>query len=275
MVGLIFILTVICYGIALIFECMHQYYGTKAQRNIASVLERIGFSVFTVAICLLAYRSNQDPEFSTQYSFPWILFTWAMAGGHLLTDVLYKNRSSKISIFTWIIFVLVLFPSPSHPSLGGFLDGGVSWLSFHRLVFLLGYAFYFLGIPLLLSFFWTHVAHPFFFKRPKGAILEHQTRELDRIHSHLILWALPLLSLGIFTKILTWIESEAIIDAQTIWATSGEEFLAITAWFTCAIFLHARVFLRWKYSACASLYFAGLIVVIGAHLSGRFFLQIS
>ena len=164
--------------------------------------------------------------------------------------------------------------APTRDSLGAFLTGDLSWLNFHRFIFLVAFAFYFLGLLLALNFLWKSILRPIF-KPIKKGILDHQLGELDRMHHHMILWALPLLSVGIFTKILMLIDSSQGMLVDEIWQTAGQEFLAIALWFICALYLHARIFLKWQYNACAFVYLGGAIVVLGAHFSGRFMLQIT
>ncbi len=279
MINALFIGTAVLYLIALTLEVLQRICSKTSTetstKNWAAVVERFSFLTFTVSICVLAYQSSNLLSTDTKYSFAWLLLTWAIAGANLLTEVLYQSRVSKPSTFTWIVFVIFVFPAPESHSLAAFFEDGITWLNFHRVVFILGYAFYLLGIPILMNFIWTNVLIPIFFKRPKGAVLEHYTRELEQVHLNLILWALPLLSLGIFTKILVWIENGMSFNAEMIWQASQGEFLAITTWFTCALFLHTRIFLRWRYSACAYVYLFGLIVVVAAHLSGQLLLQIT
>lgn len=275
MVHGLFLGTAISYVVALVLEGFHRISGRKIQKSWSSVLERFAFFIFTAGVIVLGYKSNLETIEPAKYSFAWILLTWAIAGANLLTEVLYHNRISKLGTFAWIIFVLVLFPAPESGSMAFFFEGGLNWLNFHRIVFIVGYAFYFLGLPVVTNFIWTNIIYPFFVERPKGAVLEHHTRELERVHTNLILWALPFLSLGIFTKVLVLIEDGNNFDAQTIWQTSQQEILAITTWFTCSLFLFARIFLKLRYRICAYVYIAGLIFVIYAHLSGRMQLQIS
>ena len=91
----------------------------------------------------------------------------------------------------------------------------------------------------------------------------------------MILWALPLLTLGILTKILLLVELEPLLTPAIIARTAQEEFLAIVAWFTSAIYLHSRIFLGWHYRRCAYVYVIGLLIVVAAHFSGRLLLQVS
>ncbi len=155
-----------------------------------------------------------------------------------------------------------------------YFSSDLGWLNFHRVVFILGYAFYFLGLPLALNFLWNDVIQSYL-GQTKGGIVEYHLQALDGLHHKMILWALPLLSLGILAKILLLVESESLVSPMLVWRTSQQEFLAIVTWFTCALYLYTRIFLRWRYNACAWLYIVGLVIVLSAHYSGKFLLQVS
>lgn len=269
----ILFLSAALYGVALGLDLWDRWRINARARLWTQRLELLAFATFSLAIALFMAHSVFGETLLYRRSIAWIFFAWALGGAELLTQFLYKNRYTGPFTKAWIVGAVAVLPLFRPAQLVDYFSTSVSWFNFHRVAFVLGYAFFFLGLPLAISFLWTSVIRPFFHEN-KGSVVEHHLQELDNIHYHLVLWALPLLSLGLFTKILLLLDSEALVTPEVIWRASREEFLGVISWFTCALYLHIRIFWRWRYTACAVIYIVSLCLLTAAHFSGSFLLQV-
>ena len=239
--------------------------------RVAVFLERALFICFT-ALVIYCGRKELISGMAADIPFVWTLFAWAVASVHIFARAISKNQSATIFAHFWVVAALGFSPtflSDSHRVFAA----GIDWLNFYRVMFLAGYAFYVLALPLALLFLWKAFVLPQF-REVRGNKLNMQLEELDRQQHLMILWSLPFLTVGLMTKILLNIESGAVGYGEVLNA-SRQEFLTIATWLTCAFYLHAKMFLRWRDQICALVYMAGFAVVLSAHFSGRVLLQIS
>jgi ABC-type transport system involved in cytochrome c biogenesis permease subunit len=264
----------VVFSLSFLAESAYRVRLTPRLDRWALHLERLGFIIFTSGVATFAFLSYSGSPLLLKKSVAWLFFAWALATAQTITRWLYGNRTTSLFVKAWLVLAMLVTPAFREQEFVDYFSSNLTWLNFHRAVFLFGYAFYILGLPLAISFLWKTLVEPVLGKSKDG-ILEHRLEELDRVHLKLILWALPLLSLGILTKILLLLDAEALVTPAIIARTATEEFLAIVTWFTSALYLHARIFLGWHYRRCAYVYIAGLIVVLAAHFSGRMLLQVS
>lgn len=238
----------------------------------APLLEKIALIIFTTGIVFYINKLQiVDGEIRADYySRPvsWLLFAWSLNAAHLTTEIAYGNRVT--ALFANLCTAVALSITPD---IGGFsksvFSNDLQWLSFHRLCFLLGYAFCVLALPLGLRYFWESYQ-----SRKTGeenrANVERSLWKLDRMEYRLILWALPLLSAGIITEALMLLEENRFPSPIQIWMERRETLLALAAWFLCGIYLHSRLFFGWKNLKATALYLTGLAFLLAGHLSHSF-----
>lgn len=270
----LFTLVAVLYGASFVCEIWRRvHFHPKAERWLEWT-ETLGFILFTAGIALLVGKAQLGYPIDLRKSIAWLFFAWSLAGANFLTAHLYDNHATGLFTKGWVVGAVALLPMLRGEQFIDYFSSTLSWLNFHRVVFLEGYAFYLLGLPLALNFLWKNVIQPLF-AETKDGILDHRLQELDGLHYKMILWALPLLTLGLLTKILMLLETEHLVTPAVIGRTAKEELLPIVAWFTCALYLYTRIFLRWRYNRCAYVYLAGLAIIVAAHYSGRFLLQVT
>lgn len=261
------------YGLALILELIGRLRFQPGFTRWSSRIEWLSFALFSLALIWFFWRSSLGNAIDLRRSMAWIFFAWALGGADLLTRSLYQNVTTGPFTKIWVTGALALVPILGQERFIDYFSGDFSWLTFTRLVFITGYAFYFLGLPLAVSFLWNDVIRPYF-RAPRGAVIDRHLLELDRLHHNTVLWALPLLSLGLISRGLMLFDSEELVSPTIIAKNAQQEFFAIVSWLTCALYLHTRIFFRWRYNATALVYLGSLVLLIFAQLSGRFILSL-
>lgn len=236
----------------------------------AAALEKIALLVFTTALVLYinSLQIVNGQVHSETYDRPvsFLLFAWAVGAAQLVTEVAYSNRITSIFANLWIAASLTVSAIAAKLARQIFTSD-LEWLSFHRLCFLLGYAFCILAFPLGLSYLRTSLRLRKMDPGEARSTLERSLSRTDRMAYRMVLWALPLLTAGIITEILLMIESHRLNAPEQLWRGNEESLLALTAWFLCGVYLHTRLFFGWKNLRSASLYLAGSVLLMGVHLS--------
>lgn len=255
--------------------CLRVYLWNREQGRIEHLtghVEKAALLVLTTALVLYIGKLQivNGEVRSEHYNRPvsWLLFAWSLNAAHLATEIAYGNRFTAIFSSLWTALALSF-----SPWLGGafrsIFNNDLQWLSFHRLCFLLGYAFCTLAFPLALRFLWMQYRGR---NLPEDARAAHERLlwKFDRLGYRMILWALPLLTAGIVTESLLLLEIGKLPGPIEIWNEQRETMLALATWFICGIYLHARLFFGWRNVRTASIYLGGLLLVVAGHLSQRF-----
>ncbi len=245
---------------------------TRPQRRgelITSWLEKIAMLVFTAAVVLYIGKLQivDGQVHSALYDRPvsFLLFAWSVSAAHMVTDVAYGNKMTAVFAHFWTALSLTLTASAAYEMKNVFTSD-LEWLSFHRLCYLLGYAFCVLAFPLVLRYLRTSLQ----LRRlplEKVAPVERELWRIDRMGYRMVLWALPILTAGIVAEVLLLMETHQLPSAQQLWTERQESLLALTAWFLCGISLHTRLFFGWRNLRAASLYLVGLILLVAGHFS--------
>lgn len=237
--------------------------------KIAPFVEKVSLILFTIGIVLYISKMQiVDGEIRADYynrPVSWLLFAWSLNAAHLATEIAYGNRVTALFANLWTALALSV-----SPGFGGIFknvfSNDLQWLSFHRLCFLLGYAFCVLALPLGLRYFWESYQSRKA-REENHAYVERSLWKLDRMEYRMILWALPLLSAGIITEALILLEANRFPGPAQIWMERRETLLALAAWFICGIYLHTRLFFGWKNFRSTALYLIGLAFLLAGHLS--------
>lgn len=265
----IFLLSALLYWISFLARFVIWTRPDRRFEITASALEKAAMLVFTLALVLYIGKLQvvNGEVHSARYDRPvsFLLFAWAIAAAHMVTEVAYGNTMTAIFANLWTALSLTLSSAAAN-LLSGIFTNDLQWLSFHRLCFLLGYAFCILAFPLVLSYLRTS----FRLKRAppeQVAAMERELWRIDRMGYRMVLWALPLLTAGIITELLLLLEVNRLPSPEQILARQSESLLALTAWFLCGIYLHTRLFFGWRNLRSAALYLAGLLVLLGGHLT--------
>lgn len=239
--------------------------------QVSGFLEKLALVVLTMALVLYIGKLQivNGQVRSEHYDRPvsWLLFAWSLNAAHLTTEIVYGNRFTAIfsSLWTALALSTTAWLGPFFRSV---FTNDLEWLSFHRLCFLLGYAFCVLTFPLAFRYLWLRLREK---RLPDEAVAGHERLlwKLDRMSFRMILWALPLLTAGIVTEALLLLEIGQLPSPHEIWAEQKETLLALATWFLCGIYLHARLFFGWRNFRTAALYFGGLVVILAGHLSDK------
>jgi ABC-type transport system involved in cytochrome c biogenesis permease subunit len=248
---------------------------TRASRKLelsASGCEKIAMLTFTGALVLYinALQIVNGEVHSVNYDRPvsFLLFAWAISAAHLVSEVAYGNTLTAIFADFWTALALTISSAAAYLMKRVFTND-LEWLSFHRLCFLLGYAFCVLAFPLTLRYFRS----AFRLRRASPAQAAQVSRELwkaDRMGYRMVLCALPLLTAGIVTELLLMIDSHRLLASGLAWTQNPEDLLALTAWILCGLYLHTRLFFGWKNMRSAALYLTGFALLVGTHLLSNF-----
>lgn len=265
----IFLLSALLYWISFLARLVLWTRSSRRLEITASALEKGAMLVFTLALVLYIGKLqvvNGEVHFA-RYDRPvsFLLFAWAIAAAHMVTEVAYGNTMTAVFANLWTALSLTISSAAAN-FLSGIFTNDLQWLSFHRLCFLLGYAFCILAFPLVLGYLRTSLR----LKRAppeQVAGMERDLWRIDRMGYRMVLWALPLLTAGIITELLLLMEVNRLPSPEQILARQSESLLALTAWFLCGIYLHTRLFFGWRNIRSAALYLAGLLVLLGGHLT--------
>jgi len=265
----IFVLSAVLYWISFL---LRFYLWTRSHRRVelaASSFEKVAMLAFTLALVLYIGKLQivNGEVHSQRYDRPvsFLLFAWAISAAHMVTEVAYGNTMTAIFANFWTALSLTLSSAAAYV-MSGIFTNDLEWLSFHRLCFLLGYAFCILAFPLVLSYLRTYFrlrsAKP-----EQVANLERELWRIDRMGYRMVLWALPLLTAGIITEVLLLMEVNRLPTPEQVWTRQSESLLALTAWFLCGIYLHTRLFFGWRNLRSAALYLVGLLVLLSGHFT--------
>jgi Cytochrome C assembly protein len=265
----IFVLTAALFWISFLARFVLWTRPNRRLETTASGIEKFAVLAFTTALVLYIERLQvvngevQSSVYDRPVSF--LLFAWAVAAAHLITEVAYDNKLTAIFADFWAAFTLTISSSAAK-QLKGIFSNDLEWLGFHRICFLLGYGFCVLAFPLMLRYFQIAFSH-------KGATEEAETarlRELsrlDRMCYRMVLWALPALSAGIIAEGIVLLDLRRLLSPVQLWTQQQENLLALTAWFLCGLYLHMRLFFGWRHLRSAGLYLGGLFLLVATHLS--------
>lgn len=221
--------------------------------------ECIAYIGFTIGLALYIHRFNSDLEsmfiqnLSAKKPLSWLLFSWCIYSSHILVQTLYRSEKTQTFANLWLAASLTLLPNSFADKINQMFSSDLSWLNLHRISFLLGYSFCMLAAPIAVRI-----------------LFEKDSMALDRLLYRLILWALPLLSLGIVVEALLLVQSGSFPTPEEIWSQQKEMFLALGTWLFCGLFLHLRLFLGWKSLRSSALYLFSFAVIIAGHLSKHF-----
>lgn len=265
----IFVLAAVVYWVC--FALRLVLWNVKKQKleQAASVLEKVALLVFTAALVFYIGKLQivNGEVHSLHYDRPvsFLLFAWAISAANLTSEIVYGNTFTAIFSNFWTGLSLTI-SSASAALLQRVFTSDLEWLSFHRLCFLLGYAFCLLALPLTFDYLrgtyrWGHA------NDAEKTTLERTLWKCDRMIYRMILWALPLLTAGIVTEALVLLELNRFPSPEEIFLQKQETLLALTAWFLCGIYLHTRLFFGWTKLKSVSLYLTGVALLFAGHFS--------
>ncbi|MGZ3659824.1 MAG: hypothetical protein ACXWR1_07735 [Bdellovibrionota bacterium] len=265
----LFVLSAALYWISFLIRFVLWTRVARRLDLVASVCEKTAMISFTGALVLYinALQMVNGEMHSANYDRPvsFLLFAWAISAAHLVTEVTYGNTMTAVFADFWTALALTISSAAAY-LMKRIFTNDLEWLSFHRLCFLLGYAFCILAFPLVLRYFRTSLRLRSI-PADQTASVERDLWKVDRMGYRMVLWALPLLTAGIITELLLMIDSHRFPSPEHLWAHNPEDLLALTAWFLCGIYLHTRLFFGWNNMRSAALYLAGLLLLLGGHFS--------
>jgi hypothetical protein len=266
----LFVLSAALYWISFLGRFVLWTHFSRQIEIVSATAEKAAMVAFTGALVLYinALQIVNGEVHSVNYDRPvsFLLFAWAISAAQLVTEVAYGNTLTAVFANFWTAVALTLSSTATYLMKRVF-NNDLEWLSFHRLCFLLGYAFCVLAFPLVLRYLRTSFRAR---STPPDqlATVERELWRVDRMGYRMVLWALPLLTAGIITELLILIDSHKLPTPEQLWTPQRQEtLLALTAWFLCGIYLHTRLFFGWRNLRSAALYLAGLLLLVGGHFS--------
>lgn len=268
----LFIVTAALYWLCVILRALARGSESGKWDRAASLGERLSLLVFTGA--LVVYIANlqilDGKVHSAAYDRPvsFLFFAWAICAAHLGTEIVYGNRATALFANLWTALTLTI-SSATAGLLQGIFTNDLGWLSFHRLCFLVGYAFCVLALPLVARFTWLRFRAAGL-PAERRAETERTLWKLDRMGYRMVLWALPLLTAGIIAEGIVLADNHALPGPAELWTQQRETLLALVTWFICGIYLHTRLFFGWRHTRSAALYLVGLGLVLIGHFSQSF-----
>jgi ABC-type uncharacterized transport system permease subunit len=268
----LFVITAVFYWGCFLLRLQGWHKPSIRWDKAASIGERLSILLFTAALVFYISRLQitdgkvQSAFYDRPVSF--LLFAWALSVAHLSTEIIYGNKATALFADACTALALTI-SSAVTARLTGIFSNDLVWLSFHRLCFLLGYAFCILAFPLVFRFLWISVRKKKLAPEFRAESERHLWR-LDRMGYRMVLWALPLLTAGIIAEGLVLVESHQLPTPMELWTQQQENLLALTAWFLCGIYLHTRLFFGWRHTKSAALYLTGLVILLIGHFSQSF-----
>lgn len=240
-----------------------------------SLLEKLTFVLFTGALVIYLYLISQGRQelmidlVGYKKPLSWLLFSWCLNAASLLVEAAYGSQLVTVFASAWTSLALLLLPNTSPKQITSLFSNSLDWVHLHRMGFLLGYAFCLLALPLALQYLWQAARLPDPDHADRAAA-ERALQRSDRMQYRLLLWALPLLTVGIVVEAVYMLDNGTFPLPQELWNQRKEEFLALATWFLCGMYLHARLFFGWRYGRAAALYFTVMALLVAGHLSADF-----
>lgn len=266
---ILFIITAALYWVSFLGRLSLWFKSNPRLDRFSSLTERLSLFVFTAA--LVVYIAELEitggEVHSAIYDRPvsFLLFAWAIAAAHLTSEIIYGNRATAPFANLWAALALTLSATAT-ALFSSIFTSDLAWLSFHRLCFLLGYAFCMLALPLVVRYLTLRARAPKL-QQEFRAEAERELWRLDRMAYRMVLWALPLLTAGIIAEALVLLEQHQLPGPAELWSGQRETMLALTTWFLCGIYLHSRLFFGWRNTNAATLYLVGLALLLAGHFS--------
>lgn len=191
-----------------------------------------------------------------------VLFTWCLLMCFQFSETLYGSLGVSIPILLWTLGILI-FPIQNSIFSQQLFTQEVSWLSIHRLFFLLGYSFAIVAFLISAKNYLNAVATLIKTKRPNEwkSIFEAKGFA-DRMVYRMVLWALPLLTLGIFIEVIFYLENQNLPAPYELLNGRKDALLPLLLWILCGIYLHSRLFWQWNSLRTGLIYFAGFLIIV-------------
>ncbi len=233
-------------------------------KNWTTWVEKAGF--FFLTITLLIYGFRLYLGISQDLPFARLLLPWAFHFvGILMSSVYPDSHTGSLPLYGSI---LLFFIAP----LGHNTPEVLQQLSFYQGTFILGCTFCGLGMLL-----WIRVLGKklyFLWKTPKNKFpLDRHIQEIDYSCQRLVLFAIPLLTTALCSKILLMIDNHQLLGAIELIQFVTANVLPVLTWLTCSLYLYTRILLNWKY-AYFFIYLLSFSVIAIAHLSSGISLRI-
>ena len=276
MIKIAFIISAALYWLATLSRTWFAYKNNDRWLVRVSLLEKFNFLIFTAGIVLYIYSINTRGDILFAESMiskrplSWLLFAWALNAANILTEIAYNNRETALFSSVWTALALSLLPNISTKKIAAVFSNDMNWLHIHRLSYLLGYAFCMLALPVTIRWLVGSLRYKYLLTDQKKQEERKRLLRMDRMQYRMILWSLPLLTLGIIAEALYMLEQNQFPTPMQLWTERKEEFLALSTWFLCGIYLHSRIFFAWRNQRSAVLYFIGLVIIMIGQLSNSF-----
>lgn len=185
----------------------------------------------------------------------WLFLAFCLCFVNILTELLYASQITGLFSNAMAGTVLLLLGLQT-----GYDPANLEWLAIHRVIFLLAYSFCLLALPLSFQFLFKRYILEWLDVKRSG-LRNRKIAETDRVLYQMILWSVPLLTLGIFWRIVSLLDSNYVFHPITFWQSSFEDLLALATWCSCSLFIFTRVFLGWRRGFSVSVYLGGFVFV--------------
>ena len=248
------------YFFSTVFYIVYNALRKNILGNVATILLGIGLIIQTVALILRTYEVGHFP-FITIYE-TLILWSWLIGIIFLILQFKFKIKPFGALIAPLVFLVIavasILPPSYQRPSL---LVPALQsyWLEFHISTCFISYACF------AISFL---VGVVYMLKRSNSPEDILQKDKLDIIGYKAISIGFPFLTIGIVSGSI-W----ANTAWGSYWSWDPKETWALITWFIYAIYLHLRIFAKWKGRSSAIASIIGFIAVLFTFIGVNFLLS--
>lgn len=275
MAPLVFIITAVLFWVFFALRLLLAQKKFPRLDQATTIGEKLAYILFTFGLAIYIYYFHEQHDswmiqtLTAKKPISWLLFVWCVYSAQILVEVFYGSFITKNFANFWVAASLTLLPNASPQSIHAIFTSDAVWLNFHRLSFLLGYSFCILAMPLAFAYLWQHARIA---RLPDVEQIQEQQKlwMLDRMQYRMILWALPLLTLGIVVEAFLLMERGSFPSPVEIWTEQKESFLALATWFFCGFYLHTRLFFAWRDVRSSALYLAAFTLIFIGHVSEHF-----
>ena len=254
-----FTISLFVYFFTTVFYIIYAVLKKNLMGNIATCLLGIGLVIQTVALILRTHEAGHFP-FMTIYE-TLILWSWLISLVYLILQFKFKIKSfgALISPLTFLPIAVASVLPPEYQKSSLLVPALQShWLEFHIATRFISYACF------TISFI---VGIAYLIKRKNNPEDSLPKDKLDIIGYKTIGIGFPFLTLGIISGAI-W--ANAVWGSY--WSWDHKETWTLITWFIYAIYLHLRIFVKWKGRSSAITSIIGFVAVIFTFIVANFLL---
>jgi ABC-type transport system involved in cytochrome c biogenesis permease subunit len=257
--AMLFIICLFIYFFTTIFYIIYAVLKRNIMGNIATSLLGVGLLIQTVALILRTEEAGHFP-FITIYE-TLLLWSWMISLVYIILQFKFKIKpfGALAAPLTFLPIAVALVLPPEYqksPLLAPALQS--HWLELHIATCFISYACFAISFIVGITYLIKQKNNP-------GDSLPKDM--LDIVSYKTISIGFPFLTLGIISGAI-WANSAL----GSYWSWDPKETWALVTWFIYAIYLHLRIFVKWKGRSSAITSIIGFVAVIFTFIGVNLFL---